>query len=95
MRRVKKSVPREEAIRRALVMLAVNPGLCKASQLAYAIWPEEKFLTSQGAGGSASRILRCAERAGLAKWIAKENDWGWHITPEGPSERKRPRYTPR
>lgn len=87
MRRVKTSVPAEEAIRRALTYLESRPRLylAKASEVAYEIWPGENFLRAQGAGGAGSRILRRAEKANpkLATWTSAGDDWGWKITPDG------------
>lgn len=48
----------------------------KASSVAHAIWPGEQF-SSQGAGASASRILKHLENDGLVKWSSDGKDWGW------------------
>jgi hypothetical protein len=84
IRRVKESVPIEEAIRRALFYLSARPALhlSKASEVAYAIWPDSTF-HGQGAGGAASRVLRRADKAGLTKWTSNGSDWGWKLTPAG------------
>ena len=85
MRRVKTAVPIEEAIRRALRYLDSRPRLylAKASEVACEIWPDEVFLRGQGAGGAASRILRRAEKAGLAHWTRADGHWGWKLLPAG------------
>ena len=85
IRRVQTPVPMPEAIRRALVYLDGRPRLylSKPSEVAYEIWPGETFLRAQGAAGAGNRILRRAEKSGLAKWHSTDTDWGWHITAAG------------
>lgn len=85
MKRVQTPVQMDEAIKRALVFLAVQPRMALAhpSSVAYAIWPNERFLRAQGAAGAASRILRVAEKRGLVAWDSNDSDWGWRILAEG------------
>jgi hypothetical protein len=88
MKRVQTHVAIDEAILRALTFLVSYPpgNLAKASQLAYAIWPDITF-RSQGAGGAASRVLRAAEKRGLCTWTTRWNsprsDSGWAILSAG------------
>jgi hypothetical protein len=88
MRRVKQAVPLDECKRRALAFMrnlrkrhAGYPcEFVKASQVAYAIWPDATF-TAQGAGAAASRILKHLERDGLVRWDSDGEDWGWKAVP--------------
>jgi hypothetical protein len=49
----------------------------KAAQVADEIWPDHR-MTSQGAGGAASRILHQMEQQQLCEWIARgDRSWGW------------------
>jgi hypothetical protein len=81
MRRVRTTVPMEEAKRRALLHLRGRP-MEKASRVAYAIWPETNF-TSQGAGASASRVLRLLIKDSLVRWDRDADDWGYSLTSKG------------
>lgn len=85
MKRVQNPVRIDEAIRRAVTFLAKQPlgHLCKASQIAYIIWPGERFLAGQGAGAAASRILKRAEKLGLVCWTSSCGDWGYKATSRG------------
>ena len=76
MRRVEVAVPMAEAKRRVLVFMEKYPGLRKASEFGYAIWPEANF-TSQGAGAAASRILVALKKDGWVRWSSRNGDWGW------------------
>ena len=82
MRRVKHAVPLDECKRRALAYMRKQHPRCfvKASQVAYAIWPDATF-TAQGAGAAASRILKHLERDGLVRWDSDGEDWGWKAVP--------------
>ena len=79
---------------RALKFLSQLPKsyLCKASAVAYDIWPNHK-MTAQGAGASSSRILKRLEKKGLVEWTIDATsiwtaDWGWIITDMGRKELK-------
>lgn len=58
-----------------------GPGPHKAAHLADVIWPDTKWVRSQGAGAAASRVLK---RLGC-KWKAQGDErsgwnWGWMLT---------------
>jgi hypothetical protein len=84
IRRVKETVPLAECRVRALRFLSQQhrQSLSRASQLAYKIWPDANF-TAQGAGASASRILKGLEKEKLVLFTSNEDDWGYRITSAG------------
>lgn len=92
MRRVVNKVSMEDAFKRALFLLTNvhRLELCKASSVAYAIWPGEN-LNPQGAGGAASRVLRRAQKNGLVVWTSNDHDWGWKATSAGRAWLRDPR----
>lgn len=81
MRRVKEHVPLDECKRRALAYMRTldRRELVKASSVAQAIWPDAEFITAQGAGAAASRILSHLQNDGLVEWTSTTTDWGWRI----------------
>jgi hypothetical protein len=85
MRRVKETVPLEECKRRALLHLAKIDirSLESAAFIAQSIWPDAKFLTGQGAGAAASRILRKMKDDGTAVWTSTDQNWGYKLTSKG------------
>lgn len=69
-----------EAIRRVQdYVRGKDLGLIRASVLAPVIWPGATFITAQGAGAAASRILKVMGDCGLARWTVDGDDWGWVI----------------
>lgn len=79
VRRVRTPVTVEEAKRRLVEYRGKNgPGPHSASSLASIIWPDARFITSQGAGAAASRVLK---RLGCY-WRSVEAplQWGWIIS---------------
>ena len=78
MKRVLNPVPMAEAKQRALDALGEQKYV-KASAVAWRIWPDATFLTSQGAGAAASRILKALEKDGRVKWscASDRSDWGY------------------
>lgn len=82
MRRVKEAVPMPECKERALSgmrELHKRYRRIKASQVAIFIWPDTEF-KAQGAGASASRILKDLERDGEVRWSSTGQDWGWVLS---------------
>lgn len=79
MRRVKTKVPMEECKSRAIAFLRTQSIFCKASGVAYAIWPDATF-RAQGAGAAASRILKALEKDGLVRWTSDGRQWGYELT---------------
>ncbi len=78
-------VPLEVCKQRALKYLQSQAyPYCKANCIALAIWPAHQ-MTSQGAGASASRILKRLGDDGLVRWNSGGSDWGWEITRQGRS----------
>ena len=53
-------------------------GLYAANHWACVIWPGND-MTSQGAGGAASRILKRMQAEGLAEWDSTSMGSGWRI----------------
>ena len=68
-------VSMSEAEQRALAVLRPDR-LLAASAVGDAIWPDHQ-MTSQGAGGAASRVLQRLERRGLVRWSSTSQQWGW------------------
>lgn len=85
MRRVRQAVPYDECKRRVLVYMASRDRreLQKASRIALEIWPDATFLTGQGAGAAASRILKRMEKEVLVCWHRDYHDWGYKLTDTG------------
>jgi hypothetical protein len=54
---------------------AHGSGPHRAAVLADVIWPGAKFLSVQGAGGAASRVVK---RLGC-HWTSRGGNWGWMI----------------
>lgn len=64
----------EEARDRLLVFRRQNDmGPHRAATLAEVIWPDGKWLSAQGAGAAATRILK---KLGCY-WTSRRNNWGW------------------
>jgi len=84
MRRVGKRVPLDTCKQRAVDFGRGKPSL-PASAFAKAIWPDAEFITSQGAGAAASRILKALSREGRAQSACLRDkherpiSWGWEI----------------
>ncbi|PYJ09784.1 MAG: hypothetical protein DMF06_08565, partial [Verrucomicrobia bacterium] len=76
MRRVKTKVTDAESVTRLRQYARTHGhGPHYASTLAGVIWPDAKWIRSQGAGAAASRVLK---RVGCY-WTAIGNQWGWMI----------------
>jgi len=84
MRRVGKRVPLGTCKQRAIDFGQGRVPL-PASCFAEAIWPDAEFITSQGAGAAASRVLKALSREGRARWVCLRDKrgqpvaWGWEI----------------
>lgn len=52
-----------------------GPGPHRAAILAEVIWPDTKWRAAQGAGASASRVLK---RLGF-QWGSNARNWGWYL----------------
>lgn len=81
MRRVYERVSLTEARRRLTTFrssIRDPERVFKASSLADIIWPTNDFISSQGAGAAASRVLKSID----AKWVwdSKRNVWGWSLS---------------
>jgi hypothetical protein len=93
MRRVGITVPMAECKMRALRYMSARDRreYVRASQVAQSIWPDAHFLTGQGAGAAASRILKALEREGKVRWgvlwdgDSNAKNWGYQLTAEGRS----------
>ena len=48
----------------------------RAAILASVIWPDGKWLSTQGAGAAATRVLK---KLGC-HWIRTKHNWGWILT---------------
>lgn len=85
MRRVTNPVTVPEAKRRALAYLCSKDrlDLAGAAFVAGAIWTDNPFLTAQGAGAAASRILRLMAKDGTAEWHSDGRNWGYRATCKG------------
>lgn len=79
MRRVGERVPMEECKRRAIEYGRGHEGLIPASSFAEAIWPDAQFITPQGAGAAASRILKALQRDGRAPVRTSYARRGWRV----------------
>jgi hypothetical protein len=91
MRRVRIKVPIAEAKLRALRYLCSRHrlDLAAAARVADAIWTDQPFLTGQGAGAAASRILKLLEKDGHAEWVFTGSNWGYRATPLGRCEERK------
>lgn len=76
MGRVKQPIPMAEAKLRVLGFMQPRR-IYKASQFAEIIWPNERFLTGQGAGAAASRVLTSLIKDDKIRWVRTESDWGY------------------
>lgn len=85
MRRVTNPVTVPEAKRRALAYLCAlhERTLAKASEVADAIWTDKPFLTGQGAGAAAGRILRAMQKDGTVIWHSTDTNWGYRASDFG------------
>lgn len=64
-----------ECKRRALELGRGQTDPLPASAFASTIWPDAEFITQQGAGAAASRVLKALERDGRAWWSRR----GWIV----------------
>ena len=77
IRRVKSAVCDAEARKRLEeYRKSHGPGPHRAAILAYVIWTDALWRTSQGAGAAASRVLK---RLGCY-WTERAGNWGWMIS---------------
>ncbi len=84
MRRVKETVSLELAEQRLITFRAKHgDGPHKAAWLAGEIWrrdlDEQDFITAQGAGAAASRVLKKLGCKYVSVGSGRNMDWGWSL----------------